>query len=123
DQDRIYLGDPFPHMNYAVNVDLNYKRWDLSLLGQGVGKRTGRLNGQEGYPVLMDGTNNSLGAPRQEYADNRWTPENPNSRFPRVWTGNSPNAELSGVWLSNAAFFRMKTIQLGYRIPDIGRSI
>lgn len=123
DKDRIYLGDPFPHMNYAVNVDLGYKRWSLNLLGQGVGKRLGRLNGQEGYPVLMDGTNNSLGAPRQEYADNRWTPENPNSRFPRVWTGNSPNAELSGVWLSNAAFFRMKTIQLGYRIPNIGGSI
>ncbi|HEY0770898.1 MAG TPA: hypothetical protein VGD31_11240, partial [Sphingobacteriaceae bacterium] len=62
-------------------------------------------------------------APRQEYADNRWTPESPNSRFPRVWTGNSSNAELSGVWLSNAAFFRMKTIQLGYRIPDMGKSI
>lgn len=122
DEDRIYLGDPFPHLNYALNVDLNYKRWDLSLLGQGVGKRTGRLNGQEGYPVLMDGTNNSLGAPRQEYADNRWTPENPNSRFPRVWTGNSSNAELSRVWLSNAAFFRMKTIQIGYRIPDMGKS-
>lgn len=121
--DRVDLGDPFPHMNYSVNVDLRYKRWDFSLLGQGVGKRTQRLRGMEGYPVLMDGTNNSMGTPRQEYMDNRWTPDNPNSRFPRVWTGASSNAMLSDVWLSNAAYFRVKTIQIGYTIPNIGGSI
>jgi hypothetical protein len=55
--------------------------------------------------------------------DNRWTPTNPNSRFPRVWTGASTNATLSDVWLSNASFFRIKTIQLGYTIPKIGNSL
>src|SRR5690606_34910617 len=91
DLDKVNLGDPFPHMNYSVTLDLKYKRWDFSLLGQGVGKRTGRLVGQEGYPVLMDGSSNSLGAPRKFYAENRWTPDNQNSRFPRVWTGSSAN--------------------------------
>lgn len=123
DQDKVFLGDPFPHYNYSINVDLKYKRWDFSVLGQGVGKRTGRLNGQEGYPVLMDGSSNSLGAPRQEYMDNRWTPDNQNSRFPRVWTGSSTNAVLSDVWLSDASFFRIKTIQVGYTIPRIGNHI
>ncbi len=123
DKDKVNLGDPFPHYNYSINIDLRYKRWDFSILGQGVGKRTGRLNGQEGYPVLMDGSSNSLGAPRQYYMDNRWTPETPNSRFPRVWTGSSTNAVLSDVWLSDASFFRFKTIQLGYSIPKVGKSI
>ncbi len=120
EKDRVFLGDPFPHMNYSIAVDLIYKKWDFSILGQGVGKRLGRLGGQEGYPVLMDGATNSLGAPRQEYMDNRWTPETPNSRFPRVWTGASTNTELSDVWLSNAAYFRIKTIQLGYSFSKIG---
>lgn len=123
DQDRIYLGDPFPHFNYSVNVDLKYKQWDFMMLGQGVGERTGRLEGQEGYPVLMDGSSNSLGAPRQFYADNRWRPDNQNSRFPRVWTGSSTNAVLSNVWLSDASYFRFKTIQLGYSIPKLGNNI
>ncbi|MBC9796559.1 TonB-dependent receptor [Sinomicrobium weinanense] len=121
--DKINLGDPFPHMNYSVTLNLQYRRWDFSMLGQGVGKRTGRLNGLEGYPVLMDGRDNDLGTPRQYYMDNRWTPDNPNSRFPRVWTGASANAVLSDVWLSNAAYFRIKTLQLGYTIPEIGKSI
>ncbi len=123
DDDKINLGDPLPHFNYSARVNLKYKRWDINVLGQGVGKRTGRLNGLEGYPVIMDGSSNSLGTPRQYYMDNRWTPETPNSRFPRVWTGSSPNAVLSDVWLSDASFFRIKTLQLGYTIPQLGKNI
>ncbi len=122
-KDRVNLGDPFPHYNYAVTLNLKYHKWDLSVLGQGVGKRKGRLNGMEGYPVLMDGSSNSLGTPRQQYMDNRWTPTTPDSRFPRVWTGASTNAYLSDVWLSDASFFRIKTIQLGYSIPKVGSNI
>lgn len=123
DQDRTYLGDPFPHMNYSINLGLNYKNWDFSVMGQGVGKRNGRLVGMEGYPVFVDGDSNSLGTPRQEYADNRWTESNPNARFPRIWSGNSSNAYLSDVWLGDASYFRIKMIQLGYTFPGIGKSI
>ncbi len=122
DMDKINLGDPFPHYNYSVHLDLGYKNWDFTVLGQGVGQRTGRLNGMEGYPVMMDGSSNSLGTPRKYYMEHRWTPDNPDSRFPRVWTGSSSNAVLSDVWLSEASFFRIKTIQLGYSIPRIGNS-
>lgn len=123
DLDRVNLGDPFPHMNFSVSLDLKYKNWDFMMLGQGVGKRKGRLAGMEGYPVLVDGASNALGAPRQEYADSRWTPETPNSRFPRIWSGNSANTYLSDVWLSDASFFRIKMLQLGYTFPSIGKSI
>ncbi|MGO1788244.1 MAG: SusC/RagA family TonB-linked outer membrane protein [Sphingobacterium sp.] len=122
DDDRVDLGDPFPHLNYSINLALKYKRWDFAALGQGVGRRTGRLSGQEGYPVYVDNASNDLGAPRQEYADNRWTPETPNSRFPRVWTGASTNTYLSDVWLSDASFFRIKMIQLGYTFPQWGNA-
>lgn len=121
--DRVNLGDPFPHLNYALNLDLSYKNWDFSMLGQGVGKRTQRIKGLEAFPVLMDGSENSMGTPRQYYMDNRWTPDNPNSRFPRVWTGSTPNAVLSDVWLSDASYFRIKTLQLGYTIKNVGKSI
>lgn len=122
DQDRIYLGNPLPRYNYAVNLNLWYKGWDFTLVGQGVGKRTGRLNGQEGYPVYVDGGGNDMGAPRQYYMDNRWSQSTPDSRFPRVWTGTSPNTLLNDVWLSDASYFRIKTIELGYTFPTVGNS-
>jgi len=123
DEDRSYLADPLPHYNYAINLDFRYKGWDFSALGQGIGKRTGRLIGQEAYPVYVDGNSNDLGAPRVEYVANHWSTDNPYSRFPRLWTGPSPNTLLSDVWLSNAAFFRIKSLQLGYTFPKIGKSI
>lgn len=122
DEDRVDLGDPFPHLNYAINLNLSYKRWDFAALGQGVGRRTGRLSGQEGYPIYVDNATNDLGSPMQNYADNRWTPENPASRFPRVWTGASTNTYLSDVWLSDASFFRIKMLQLGYTFPKLGNA-
>src|SRR5690606_919227 len=64
----------------------------------------------------------ALGAPRQEYADNRWPPGNPNSRFPRAWTGSRTNTFLSDVWLSDASFFRIKMLQLGYTYPKSGNT-
>lgn len=124
DADRVNLGDPFPHFNYSVTLDLKYKRWDFYMLGQGVGKRTGRLDGMEGFPVFVDGKGNNLGTPRKYFMENRWTPETPNSRFPRMWSGETtPNSELSDVWLGDASFFRFKTLQLGYNIPKIGNQI
>ena len=120
DEDRVFLGDPAPHYNYSIMLDLRYKEWDFSMLGQGVGKRVGRVGGQEGYPVYAGGSH-TLGAPRQYYADNRWTPETPDSRFPRVWTGPSTNTYLSDVWLSDASFFRIKSLQLGYSFPHVGK--
>lgn len=121
-EDRIFLGGPAPHYNYAINFDFQYKNWSLRLMGQGVGKRTGRLNGLIGYPVIMDGSANEYGAPREYYIENRWTPQTPNSRFPRVWTGSSPNTVLSDVWLSDASYFRIRTIELGYEFQNVSNS-
>lgn len=121
DADRVFLGNPAPRYNYNLNLSLQYKGFDFSAVGQGVGKRTARLNGQEGYPVLVDGSTNALGAPRQFYADNRWTPGNQNSRFPRVWTGTSTNTYLSDVWLGDASYFRIKVLQLGYTFKKIAK--
>lgn len=123
DEDKVILGSSLPRYNYAVNIDLGYKDWDFSVLGTGVGKRDGRLGGLEGMPVIVDGSTNSLGTPREEYMKNRWTPENPNSRFPRVWTGTSTNQYLSDVWISDASYFRIRSLQLGYTFKKVTRGI
>ena len=123
DNDKVILGNPLPRYNYSVNLSLAYKRWDLYAQGKGVGKRDGYLGGLEGYPVLMDGASNSLGKPRVDYMNNRWTPETPNSRFPRVWTGASTNAYLSDVWLSDASYFRIQSLQIGYTFPKVTKGI
>lgn len=123
DKDRVFLGDMDPHFNYYFSLELAYKNWDFLAIGRGVGKKLGKLNGLEGQPVIMGVSNNDLGTPRKYYRDNRWTPDNPDSRFPRVWTGDSSNDQLSDLWLSDMSFFRIQTLQLGYTFPKVGNFI
>ena len=59
---------------------------------------------------------------------NRWIPasfsgdkatENPNARFPRLSYGtNKNNFQKSTHWLGNSAFLRLKTIEIGYTVPN-----
>lgn len=123
DGDKVILGTPLPRYNYSISVDLGYKGWDFSVLATGIGKRDGRLGGLEGMPVVVDGSTNALGTPRTYYMENRWTPENPNSRFPRIWTGTSTNQYLSDVWISDASYFRIKSLQLGYTFKKVTQGI
>src|SRR5690606_22593206 len=82
-----------------------------------------RINELEPCPVFMKGSEHSMGTPRQYYMANRWFPDNPNSRFPRVCTGFTPIAVLRDVWLSDASYFLIKTLQLRYTIRNVGKSI
>jgi len=36
DQDRTYIGSPHPKFSYGLNINLNYKDFDLSMFFQGV---------------------------------------------------------------------------------------
>lgn len=123
DEDKVILGDPTPRYNYSLTLNMDYKNWDFFLLGQGVGKRDGSILGLEGQPVINDGNTNTLGTPRKQYMEGRWTPENPNSRYPRMWTGNSPNSFLSSVWMSDASYFRLKSLQIGYTFRRVTKGV
>jgi hypothetical protein len=47
---------------------------------------------------------------------NRWTPENQTNLYPRA--GGAQNAGISSRVVEDGSFLRLKTISLGYRIPQ-----
>lgn len=48
-------------------------------------------------------------------ADGRWTPENQNSRFPRITFKNkSWYTQSSDIWLMDASYLRLKNVELSY---------
>jgi hypothetical protein len=50
---------------------------------------------------------------------NRWTPTNPSNTIPRAIGGDpAANARFSDRWVESGAFMRLKTLQLGYTLPD-----
>ena len=110
--DRTWLGDPTPNWTYGLSVDLNWKNWEFLVFGQGVwGNQI-----FQGY--------RRLDIPTANYpieALNAWTTSNPNSNYPRL-TDADPNHNFnnpSDFYLQNGAYFRIKSIQIGYNLPKI----
>src|SRR5690606_23280763 len=50
-----------------------------------------------------------------ERAEDRWTVDNPNGTMPRA-DGNAPGNNT--MWVFDATFVRMKTLELGYSLPE-----
>ena len=113
--DRKVLGNPFPRYEYSINLNLTYKNFDLNIFGQGVGKRNNFLTGTGAVPFNSADFIASL----LDIHKDSWTPSNPNALFPRLLPSGSGgnNFLLSSKWIKSAAYFRIKNINLGYKIP------
>lgn len=108
--DRSYIGNPTPDWTYGLTVNVEYKNFSLSVLGQGVA-------GNQIFQGLrrLDLAN----ANYQTAALNRWTGEGTSNSYPRL-VENDPNgnfSKFSDFYLQDGDYFRIKMVQLGYTIP------
>ncbi|SJZ97871.1 SusC/RagA family TonB-linked outer membrane protein [Sediminibacterium ginsengisoli] len=108
--DRVMLGNAIPTMTYGITLNMNYKNFDFLLFGQGV-------SGNKIYQGLR-----RLDIPSanwQTKALNRWTGENTSNSFPRLSTNDANRnfAYPSDFTLESGAYFRIKTLQVGYTLP------
>ena len=111
-RDIVYLGDPFPHYEFGVNLTASWKSFDFITFLQGIGQRSAFLSGV-GLRPFANGAN--LFRHQVDY----WTPDNPNAAYPiLVPEGNSAdNFVRSDKWVRNAAYARVKNVVLGYTVP------
>lgn len=115
DQDRVVKDySALPKATYGININVGYKNFDLSLVGHGV---SGVMQywGNDGFNTF----NINEGFLQNAEILNRWTPENKSTEYPRLRTSASAlNTIYSDYWLQNTSFFRIKSIQLGYALPQ-----
>ncbi len=114
DDDRIFQGSPFPDFTFALNGNMRYKNFDLSIGLQGVlGNKIYNATRQ----TLEDVTKGSnFLASCLDY----WTPENKNASHPRL-TWDDPNRNTraeSDRYLENGSYLRLRSVQLGYTFPQ-----
>ncbi len=119
--DRKIVGNTIPRYTYGLNLNLEWKSLDFSMLLQGVGKQDGYLSGSAIEPFAGGGT-------AYEYQKNRWTEDNPNPNaiFPRLFFSGNNNYQPSDWWMRSAAYLRVKNIQLGFtpsRLVSLPRAI
>jgi TonB-linked SusC/RagA family outer membrane protein len=110
-EDRTFIGDPTPTWTYGFNYSAGWKGFDVVIFAQGVAgndvfKATRRFDLQ-----MANMTADALG---------RWTGEGSSNEYPRL-VMNDPNKNFSrssDFYVENGAYFRVKTLQLGYSLPS-----
>ena len=112
--DRVVIGDRFPHYTFGSNSSVQWKAFDASVLLQGVAKQDVFLDG-----ALIEG-------PTWEnffstYLLDTWTPENTNAKWPRFVfrSDHNQNAPGSNSWyVRDGRYLSLKNLNFGYTLPQ-----
>ncbi|MCF6241457.1 MAG: TonB-dependent receptor [Bacteroidales bacterium] len=112
--DLVYLGSPLPDFTYSFNANLSYKGFDLNIVLQGVhGNKI--FNGASWF-------NRSSSAYWNLNVDmlNRWAGEGSqtDARYPRMNAMDVNNSQISDRFIEDGSYLRIKTLQLGYTLPE-----
>lgn len=109
--DYTIIGNPNPKHFGGLSNNFTYKGFDLNVFFQwSYGNEIYNANRQ-----ILEGRGSNI---QNQYAsyENRWTPENPTNENHRS-SGFGPYAHSSRV-IEDASFLRLKTVALGYSIPQ-----
>lgn len=115
--DRKVIGNTTPRYEYGIRLGLDYKGFDFSIFGQGIGSR--KIWGSSF--LAIPGFNCGDGAMPQAIVEDYWTENNTNAFYPAAFNmGGSDtgyNLQVSDRYALNMAYFRIKNITLGYTLP------
>ena len=110
DQDRTYIGSPHPKFSYGLNINLNYKDFDLSMFFQGV-------SGNKIFNYWRAFTE----WPGQYTAASldTWSPTNTGAKLPIYSNKDFDDDRPSTFFVESGSYLRMKSLQLGYTFPRV----
>ena len=109
--DRGFLGSSLPKFTFGFSLNLDYKNFDFFMFCQGA-------SGNKIFQGLrrLDIVN----ANYQTAALGRWVGEGSSNTHPRLTTNDTNNnfSNPSDFYLEDGDYLRLKTIQIGYSLPD-----
>lgn len=118
--DRKIIGNSNPRYQYSLNLNLDWNNIFISAFFSGVGK-------QNWYPTTESSAfwgqyNRPYNNVPKWQLGNYWTTSNPNAYLPRYSTYNSTCGRggsdyYNDRYLQNIAYFRLKSLQIGYSLP------
>ena len=112
--DRTFFGNPNPKFTYGLNLNANFKRFDLS----------GIFYGSQGNDVInwvryyTDFLGTSVGKGKSNVLLNAWTPQNLDAKTPIAEAAGtfSTNGAFNSYFKEDGSFFKMRTLAIGYTI-------
>jgi TonB-dependent starch-binding outer membrane protein SusC len=109
--DRQFVGSPWAKFEMGANINISYKNFDLGIYGFGsFGSKI--FNGPRSVMDRFDDNSNYRTGIRP------WTPENPNTDFPRIIYADQRNSRGDqDRWLEDGSYFKIRQLSLSYNVP------
>ncbi|TYP77320.1 SusC/RagA family TonB-linked outer membrane protein [Aquimarina intermedia] len=110
-EDRDFIGNTLPDLEYGIRIDLNYKNFDFSIFGSGVAGRIG-LDPYIFWNNFASGRENSgLGTL------DAWSPTNTDSDIPSLSLAFNDQRTSDYLYRKNS-YFKIRNMLLGYSLPE-----
>ena len=118
DADQTIIGSPHP--KFTSGLDLNF-RWRGFDLGTTIFGSFGNdiLDAQKQFYIFRNFSTNV----RKDLLANSWTPTHQNAKYPRLDVSDTYSSVLSSFYVEDGSYVRMRSLQLGYTIPNDMRYI
>ena len=127
--DQVPIGFPtLPEVVYGFGFSTGYKGFDLSCFFQGLAREAFWIDAARTAPftsyvhrddyAVGQGTERAL---LKAYANNHWSETNRDlfALWPRLSNGLHGNNTATSTWfMQNGAFLRLKSLELGYSLPE-----
>lgn len=114
-EDRTVIGRSLPKFSGGFNTFFNYKNWSLNVFG------SYSYGNDKVWYLELSSFNVVPTRPGNVYriALNRWTPENPNARYPSFRTGRTTiSREFNDFSVYDASYLKIQNIHLEYTLPE-----
>jgi hypothetical protein len=112
DNDKTFIGSPIPDIVYGIVGNMSYKQFDLNFSFQGV-------SGNEIVNVNKFMTESGASTENKSRTMlNRWSASKPDAAYARaISTDPNFNDRFSTRHVEDGSFFRLRNIQVGYKLP------
>lgn len=115
--DQTWIFNPVPDLSFGLNLEFNYKNFDLQMFWQGViGQDI--YNNQKFQNDFWSVTD--AGSNKGVRVLDAWLPGvNTNSTIPMLTTNNTGDeGRTSSYFVENGSYAKLRTLQLGYSLPS-----
>jgi TonB-linked SusC/RagA family outer membrane protein len=109
--DRDFIGNTLPDLEYGIRINLGYKNFDFSVFGSGVTGRIGRDPYLNFNNFIQARENAGLGV------QNAWTPTNTDTDIPSLSLAFN-DLRTSDYLFRNNSYFKIRNLQIGYSLPE-----
>ena len=117
-EDKEYLGDGFPKLNYGLNLSVSFRNWDASMYMYGALGQT-LLSWSKCYLTSIRNENNGYFNFLEEAVKDSWTESNRDAKYPRVSrTDVGSNTRVSDFYVEKADYLKVSNFQIGYNFDS-----